>query len=368
MSAGRAPLWPAYVATFTFMLGQWAAGLAVPLHVGLLGGSLADVGLLGSVRFGLQTFLQLPFGAVADAWGTRRVLLLAIVGNGFVNLIPLAAVAFDSIVPLYLSWRPWCWPGLAASPPWLAPIDAPTRLGAMRLAPVLVLSLVLSACAAVRQGNSSLDPTESPDPGPVTSVTCGGPGFPLSVLDAPGGAENGTDAAAEALRDHLATSDLEIDWLPDTGWKEAVRTDDMVVFIAEALPGGEPSLVQVSVEHRDGSWRVGGWSGCSLQADVGPDLGLASFRVAPDVDLTPDMTEIEVLVTERACNSGEDASGRIEEPVATVGAESVTVVFAVRPRGGAQDCPSNPETPYVLVLDEPLGDRVLLDGSEVCPP
>jgi|GEM_PF-1168681 len=140
----------------------------------------------------------------------------------------------------------------------------------MRLAAALVLSLAaLSACAAVRQGNPSVDPTESPDPEPVASV--------------------------------------------------------------------------------------------------GPDLGLASFRVAPNVALTADMTEIEVLVTERACNSGEDAKGRIEEPVVTVGAESVTVVFAVRPRGGAQDCPSNPETPYVMVLDEPLGDRVLLDGSEVPP-
>jgi len=201
----------------------------------------------------------------------------------------------------------------------------------------------------------------------VTSVTCGGPEFPLSVLDAPGGAENGTDPAAEALRDHLATRDMEIDWLPDAGWKEAVRTEDLVVFIADALPGSEPPLVEVSIEQRDGAWHVGGWSQCRLQADVGPDLGRASFRVAPDVELTPHMTEIEVLVTERACNSGEDASGRIEEPVVTVGAESVTVVFAVRPRGGAQTCPSNPETSDVLVLDEPLGDRVLLDGSDVPP-
>lgn len=237
----------------------------------------------------------------------------------------------------------------------------------MRLVPILVLSLVLSACAALRQGNPSVDPTESVDPEPVTSVTCGGPGFPASVLDASGGAENGSDPAAEALRDHLATPDMETEWLPDSGWKEAVRTDDLVVFIADALPGGEPELVQVSIEHRDGAWRVGGWSGCSLHADVGPDLGLASFRVAPDVELAPEVTEIEVLVTERACNSGEDASGRIEKPVVTVGAESVTVVFAVRPRGGGQDCPSNPETPYTLVLDEPLGDRVLLDGSEVPP-
>lgn len=98
----RPPLWPAYIATFTFMLGQWASGVAIPLHVQLLGGTLADAGLLASVRFGLQAFLQLPFGAIADAWGTRRVLLLAVVGNVLVNLVPLAAVALDSVAPLYL--------------------------------------------------------------------------------------------------------------------------------------------------------------------------------------------------------------------------------------------------------------------------
>jgi len=97
----RAPLWPAYVATYTFMLGQWAAGIAVPLQVQLLGGSLADAGLLASVRFGLQALLQLPFGAVADAWGTRRVLMLAIFGNALVNLVPLIAVALGSVVPLF---------------------------------------------------------------------------------------------------------------------------------------------------------------------------------------------------------------------------------------------------------------------------
>ncbi|MDQ3346147.1 MAG: MFS transporter [Chloroflexota bacterium] len=97
----RQPLWPAYVATYTFMLGQWASGVAVPLQVQLLGGSLADAGLLASVRFGLQAFLQLPFGAVADAWGTRRVLLLAIVGNALVNLVPLLAVALGSTIPLF---------------------------------------------------------------------------------------------------------------------------------------------------------------------------------------------------------------------------------------------------------------------------
>lgn len=83
------------------MVGGWAASIAVPLHVVALGGSLAEAGLLASIRFGLQAFLQLPFGAVADAWGTRRVMLLATLINALVNLVPLAAVATNDTVPFY---------------------------------------------------------------------------------------------------------------------------------------------------------------------------------------------------------------------------------------------------------------------------
>jgi MFS family permease len=98
----RPPLWPAYLATYTFMVGGWAAAIAVPLHVVSLGGTLAEAGLIAAIRFGLQAFLQLPFGALTDAWGTRRVLLLATGGNALINLIPLLAVASDSTVPYYL--------------------------------------------------------------------------------------------------------------------------------------------------------------------------------------------------------------------------------------------------------------------------
>lgn len=95
------PLWPAYLATYAFMVGGWAAAIAVPLHVVMLGGTLAEAGLLASLRFGLQAFLQLPFGAVADAWGTRRVLVLATLLNGLVNLVPLLAVTSGSVAPYY---------------------------------------------------------------------------------------------------------------------------------------------------------------------------------------------------------------------------------------------------------------------------
>lgn len=97
----RPPLWPAYLATFAFWVGTWAAFIAMPLHVVELGGTAAEAGVLAAIRAGLQAFLQLPVGAITDAWGTRRVLLVATMVNALANLIPLLAVATGTTVPYY---------------------------------------------------------------------------------------------------------------------------------------------------------------------------------------------------------------------------------------------------------------------------
>ena len=229
----------------------------------------------------------------------------------------------------------------------------------MRMSRVLLslVALSLSAC-----GEQFL--TLGPAPGEGMTCGGGGPSFSADVLEGPGGAENGADPAAVALRTHLATDHIDIDWLPDAGWIEVARTDSLVQYLApDAAAEGSWYFATVG---RDGSeWEVDGWGGCPLQPDVGPGMGIASFRVAPDAELDPAATEIEVLVTEQACNSGEDAQGRIVVAAIDEDDESVTVTLAVRPRGGAQECPSNPETPFVLELPEPLGDRALLDGSSV---
>lgn len=95
------PLWPAYLATFTFTLGQWASGVAIPLHVQSLGGSLTEAGTIAAIRFGLGAVFSLPFGAVADAWGTRRTVTVAVIGSAMVNLVPLLAQTTGTTAPLY---------------------------------------------------------------------------------------------------------------------------------------------------------------------------------------------------------------------------------------------------------------------------
>lgn len=96
-----APLWPAYLATFTFWVGGWAAFIAMPIHVVELGGTATEAGLVAAIRAALQAFLQLPVGALTDAWGTRRVLLVATAVNTVVNLVPLLAVVGETTLPYY---------------------------------------------------------------------------------------------------------------------------------------------------------------------------------------------------------------------------------------------------------------------------
>jgi hypothetical protein len=225
----------------------------------------------------------------------------------------------------------------------------------------------LSGCSGLAMPESVVpSPPDAVDPERVSMmVSCGGRPFPAEVLTADGDAELDDHPATAALRTLLADPNAD-DLLPQTGWRLAVAERDGAVFIAD-LPGGDVPFAEVSVRQEEGVWRVAGYGHCRPTADVGPGLGLAEFRVAPGMELRPEITELDVLVTERACNSGEDASGRIVEPAIIVDATTVTVVFGVAPRSGNHTCPSNPETPFILRLPEPLGDRHLLDGAPVPP-
>ncbi|TVP67752.1 MAG: hypothetical protein EA340_10000 [Nitriliruptor sp.] len=99
------------------------------------------------------------------------------------------------------------------------------------------------------------------------------------------------------------------------------------------------------------------------EADAQP----APWEPDPGADLSASSTSIDVLVNEVGCASGESADGRIAEPEVVYEPDRVVVTIRVVPVAGAAACPSNPDTPYTLELDEPLGDRGLLDGSHDPP-
>lgn len=110
------------------------------------------------------------------------------------------------------------------------------------------------------------------------------------------------------------------------------------------------------------TWFLTAAQTCALRADL-DGLGTATLTLDPGHPPVPDAREVHLLVTEMACNSGEDAEGRVRLSSLAVRDDAVVVTVGVEPRTGEADCPSNPPTPFVVELDEPLGDRVVLDAS-----
>ena len=93
----------------------------------------------------------------------------------------------------------------------------------------------------------------------------------------------------------------------------------------------------------------------------------ARWALAPGEEISAETTEFVALVTEIGCASGQSSAGRLVGPDIEVTDDAVIVEFRVRPLGGFQNCPSNPATPVAVQLDQPLGDRQLLDGGSDPP-
>jgi hypothetical protein len=108
-------------------------------------------------------------------------------------------------------------------------------------------------------------------------------------------------------------------------------------------------------------------SACTAIETAVSDPQPATWGIAPGQEIGPETTSFVALVTERECASGRSSEGRVVGPEIAATADAVVVSFAVRPLGGAQECPGNPATPVEVRLDEPLGERRLLDGHRDPP-
>ena len=98
-----------------------------------------------------------------------------------------------------------------------------------------------------------------------------------------------------------------------------------------------------------------------LVAALDDDLGGAEparWWVAPGATLGPTSREVPIVVNEVECASGRSAEGRIVVEI-VYGSDSIDIDVGVRPRGGDQECPSNPDTSFTVELSEPLGDRTI---------
>jgi hypothetical protein len=157
-----------------------------------------------------------------------------------------------------------------------------------------------------------------------------------------------------------------------SAWVVAARSEESVTLLRPQEIEGDYEVVMFDRMDEAPATGKPGWmltssASCTLALDPAP---LAPADVSLDPGAAPDAgsTQLALLVTERDCNSGEDAEGRVELLSLEETDTAVIVRVAVRPHAeGAFTCQSNPPTPFTLDLSEPLGERALLDGTFVTP-
>ena len=246
-----------------------------------------------------------------------------------------------------------------------------------------VIALLLAGCAAAQPSSS---PTSDPSAGaPAAGIgdgyLCSGTPVTTDALEARAPLSTlssaGSIALAEAKYDDgspLVLDDASVWWINS-------ERDDVIEVMREFVP--DESLDPVSglagADHQlviiqfigDAPNMAPGWlvkmdGHCAMTIDLG-ELTVPDVNYDPAMPPMPDSTVLHLLVTERSCNSGQDAAGRVELVSLDEDATSVSLVVGVRPRGGSQTCPGHPPTPFEVTLSEPLGDRTLLDATLATP-
>jgi hypothetical protein len=229
--------------------------------------------------------------------------------------------------------------------------------------------LVVAGCGNAAVPSSPASPSVEPsvelplDPG-VLGVSCGDDGlvFHPALLGVAGHAETEPDAAAAALRAEI----LGVRRIPDRGWVRVANLADRVLFVAPD-PDGQ-GFTAMGFALRNGAWRIDVAGSCEPEVVLPAGVSRAEWRLDPAFP-PPAAGDrvIRILITERACASGQSPEGRVQPPIVVPSQTAMTITILVNQRPGDQDCPGNPEFPIAVELPEPLGGRPLFDGGTFPP-
>ncbi|MGO2937274.1 MAG: hypothetical protein ACTICQ_06830 [Glutamicibacter arilaitensis] len=100
-------------------------------------------------------------------------------------------------------------------------------------------------------------------------------------------------------------------------------------------------------------------AGCSSQV---PDEVNAQWTLIDPAGVNESSTSLQLGVMAIACTSG--TTGEIAATDVELSNDQIVIGIAVEPaEGDTHTCPGNETVPYTLELDEPVGDRTLIDAS-----
>lgn len=99
----------------------------------------------------------------------------------------------------------------------------------------------------------------------------------------------------------------------------------------------------------------------TLSEDEPGDEGLAIWEASNPQAVNTEADTVEIGVSRLACANGE--TGEIVDIDIDPGDDQVVIEATVEPRVGEASCPANEIVPADIELDEPIGDRELVDGA-----
>lgn len=190
-------------------------------------------------------------------------------------------------------------------------------------------------------------------------VSCGSATFPADVIDGPI-VDDLPGAEFDALRE--AVANLAPEFPRASKWRVADRKPDEILLLGEATDG----YVELRLRLVGGRWSLDRAGECDLHMVLSSGIRAAQWWLDPR--LPPpmaDATVLEILLRERTCAGGSYATGRIVSSGVLYTADMITIVVGVREIGGT--CLGNPNTPASVILNEPVGSRMLLDAYHVPP-
>lgn len=217
--------------------------------------------------------------------------------------------------------------------------------------------LLLAACGDPSAGGSAAG-TDSPSS--QLQYGCGGGGTfsPRDVEEGPEPSEEILDAL------HELRQSMDGAMLPEDGWR--VVSEDGRATTLLAASDGEVAFASVSFEREGKDWKPAGWGDCTPRLAVEDKSVLRWAFDGSAYPPDPKATELTVLASDTECSSGRDLEGLIE-PEVTYGRSRIEVVLTAPSletvKNSAYTCIGSAPTEYRLKLEEPVGEREVVDPS-----
>jgi hypothetical protein len=150
-----------------------------------------------------------------------------------------------------------------------------------------------------------------------------------------------------------------------SGWRELAAEEGEVLFGR----GRPPHLLTVAAKRGlRNKWAPLGASNSRPLRATRERIRASSWRLDPSFELTPEQTELKILVTEQTMATGTPVADRLLTPELYLDESEVLVRVYVQPLEGYIGRTSRYETPVIIALPEPLAGRRVTDGALYWPP